>query len=128
MTNLASEIQKLKETKAEVANNFAEYIKDKEIPLETRWTAFIENGDILPVELYGDGYLDWLSDNMTMYDDFYVDRGQTYLYSDMWERLTEILYDGAKNMIAENNITQETVDEWREKVLASGYGGFEYDW
>lgn len=88
--------------------------------LEDRWQLYLQivNNNLLDnIELFGDGFIDTLGGNLTIYDNFYAERYQTVEYFDMWDTILE-----------DEHGTSETRDEWREKVLASGYSGFKYDW
>lgn len=90
--------------------------------LDKRWRAFtiISKQVKMPCKTYGDGFIDILSDNGSLYDDFYIERYQTMDYVNMYESIQEKLEEGEYN--------QENVDEWREAVLQSGYGSFIHDW
>lgn len=95
-------------------------LKDKAIPLDDRWKAFIEMGEKvkMPIATYGDGFVEILDKNLTMYDDFYVDRHQTVKYVN--------LYNQIKNL--DREIPEKNIAKWKEAVLQSGYGGFIHDW
>lgn len=95
-------------------------LKDKSIPLDDRWKAFIEMGEKvkMPIETYGDGFVEILHKNLTMYDDFYIERHQTVKYVDLYEQIEEL----------DTEIPEENIAKWKEAVLQSGYGGFIHDW
>lgn len=103
-------------------------LKDISIPVADRWLAFTkltENKLFVNYELYGDGFIDTLGSNLTLYDDFYYERCETVEYTSMFEHLMEADGEYQKKLVEarENNL-----DAWREAVLASGYSGFKYDW
>lgn len=101
-------------------------LKDTSLPLDERWDAYTQlvNNDILVREMtYGDGFLDVLDKNGSMYDDFNTDRGQTLTFPDMYQ----MVMDGDEwneSLVA----MQPNLPAWQEKVLASGYSSFTYDW
>jgi hypothetical protein len=101
-------------------NQLKPQLADKNISLEERWQAFEAVAQFLPEESYGDGNIDALDDNLTMYDDFYIDRRETTTYPEMYVRILELAED--------REYEQEQIDAWREVVLANGYGSFTYDW
>lgn len=122
--NLNEEVQSLKALQAEVdarVKAVLDALKDKSLSLDDRWTTFLsldQNGIKMPMNNYGDGFVDHLDDNATMYDDFYVDRYATITYADMYERIME----------SDDEKLMKNVDSWRELVLQSGFGGFTHDW
>lgn len=123
MTELIAALVKQKKTleeQAQVVMN--ELVRDKEKDFEERWGAFLNlaNADLLPQESYGDGYVDELDANYTMYDNFYCERYQTMYYSDMWDTVQDKVHRG--------NVTQASADAWREAVMLDGHGSFRYDW
>ena len=95
-------------------------LKDKSIPLDDRWKAFIEMGEKvkMPIQTYGGGFAEILHKNLTMYDDFYIERHQTVKYVDLYEQI------GGLDM----EIPEENIAKWKEAVLQSGCGGFIHDW
>lgn len=97
--------------------------QDKTKPLEERWALFEEcsAAGLLGKATYGDGFIDTLNRNGTLYDDFYIERYQTVDYTDMYKRILE-------DEDEEDEYPQEAIDAWREAVLASGKGSFTYDW
>jgi Fe-S-cluster formation regulator IscX/YfhJ len=104
-----------------------ESLKDKNIDLDTRWQAYTKlvEGDVLTDnETYGDGYIDTLGPDMTQYDDFNNDRGQTVLFIDMYQRIVEAEQHEDENLYA----ARENLAEWQERVLEKGNASFTYDW
>lgn len=100
-------------------------LKDKSIPLDDRWevyTKLVEANVLVKDASYGDGYLEDLDYNhMSLYDDFYTDRGASLRFIDMYERMTENPEDFTEQARA-------NLPKWQERVLESGYSSFTYDW
>lgn len=110
----------IKQSQAAIALGITDLLKNKDFPLEDRWELLLNSEDLLSTETYGDGEIEILTrdgKSVTPYDDFYIEKCQTKYYSDMWETIIEGEPDAYGN-----------VDEWREAVLARGYGSFIYDW
>jgi hypothetical protein len=100
---------------------------DQSIPLEERWAAYctlVKQNILVNEESYGDGHIDMLGDNMTMYDDFNVERRETLTYPDMYERIMEADEQFEERLVK----AQYNIIPWQEKILASGYSGFCHDW
>lgn len=103
-------------------------LKDTSIALEARWAAYhrlCDEGVLCSNEIYGDGYLSTLGDNLTLYDDFSVDRHQTEQYIDMYEHIMEAIGEYQKELV---EAREQNLAAWQEEVLASGYSSFTYDW
>lgn len=103
-------------------------LKDTTLPLADRWDAYkelVENDILVNNEIYGDGMIDILGPNMTLYDDFSIDRHQTETFVDMYDRIMEADGEWEESLVKarETNLTA-----WQEAVLASGYSSFTYDW
>jgi hypothetical protein len=118
-----SKLVTLKSSLDEGAKEIAEFLKDTRISLDERWNAYevlVKAGILVSEELYGDGFVDVLSNSLTLYDDFYVERRETLQYLDMLERImdNEDLFDQVEH----------SLPAWKEKVLQSGYTQFVYDW
>lgn len=103
---------------------FQSTLKNPSIDLDDRWEAFtllVENGVLNDIKSYGDGFMYTLEHGsgreLTLYDDFYIERHETTLYTDLFEQIQE-----------EPEIEWSTVLKWKEKVLESGFAGFVYDW
>lgn len=121
--NITDKVASIQEMQAQIDARVKEVLselKDTSVPLDERWEAFIKISEKvkLPIQSYGDGFVDYLGDNMTLYDDFYIERHQTVKYVDMAEQFDEL----------ETEISAENIAEWKEKVLQSGYGAFIHDW
>src|SRR5687768_13808333 len=104
-----------------------ESLKDTSIPLEDRWLAYTElcaNDILTSVEGYGDGFIDTLDVNLTLFDDFYIERYQTGRYVSMYEQMIEAASEWERGLIK----ARENLPAWQERVLASGQAGFIHDW
>jgi hypothetical protein len=102
-------------------------LKDTSLPLDERWDAYralCDNNILVKNEGYGDGFLDTLGEELTMYDHFNVDKYQTMEFVDMYDKVMEADDKWHKDLVA----VQPNIPAWQEKVLASGYSSFTYDW
>lgn len=112
-----------------VLENYAEIIKpaliDQRFTLEARWRLFVAVESMLPIQSYGTHWGIHVTD--CEYDDYGTERYQTVYFTDRLEMLEEMLSNYEEN---EESLryTQEDIDAWKERVLASGYRGFVYDW
>lgn len=100
-----------------------EYLKDKNIPVNDRWEVYstvVDRNILKNNEIYGDGHIDILSSDreITLYDDFYIEKYQTESFTSMYAKIPEL----------DDDLDQDVIDEWREAVLQSGYTSFTYDW
>jgi len=107
---------------------FLEQLKDTSIPLDERWSAYIqlvEANIFVKNQSYGDGLLTSVFDPnaVSFYDDFNLDRGQSMTFPEMWEVMIGEDFEGGGAYTVEG-----AKDKWREAVLASGYSSFTYDW
>ena len=126
--NLIEEAKLLISQKPDV-NPLILKLKDKSISLDERWKAFseLDDADLLPNKRYGNGMTNLLrinnsSEEITMYDNFFTERGERVSYISMYEMML-----GQFGM-GDMNITDESLQNWQEAVLAEGYGSFTYDW
>lgn len=95
-----------------------EALRDTTISLFERWTVYhtlVTDGILNNSQIYGDGYIDVLAEGLTLYDDFYIDRYQTKLFTDMYEQILE-------------NGKDYNIEAWQEAILQSGFSGFTNDW
>lgn len=113
----------------ETLNSYVETIKsgltDQRFTLDARWRLFMAVEVMLPTHSYGSDWGVLKSDSE--YDDYSTERYSTVYFKDRVEMLEEMLAD----YIAHEELlryTQEDIDAWKERVLASGYRGFVYDW
>lgn len=104
----------------EIQEDIHVVLRDKAIPLETRWEIFdkITGRGILDSDEYSDGFTD-------MFDKYLLNLnpGNQRTYSEIYSSLKYEL----QNNNRENALSQELLDQWREKVLACGYDRFTYD-
>lgn len=102
-------------------------LKDKSLPLDERWTAYTDlvKADILVNnETFGNGFDQYLEGDVSLYDDFNIDKGQSTQFIDMYERIIENAdYNDNLATMRDAGLT-----DWQEAVLASGYSSFTYDW
>jgi len=103
-------------------------LKDRSIPLDERWAAFtalVENNILVNEKNYCDGFLADIfgSNKVSLYDDFHMDRNESRTFVEIWESMNDEFFEGG-----ETYADPMLRDAWREKVMASGFSGFEYDW
>jgi hypothetical protein len=131
MGNLTDTVSRLIEAVETAKNGLApilEQLKDPSIPLDERWKAYtdlVKAGVLDNNEIYGDGFVDTLGENLTLYDDFYVERHETRDFIDMYDHIMESDGDYQKELVAAR---ETNLAAWQEEVLASGYSSFTYDW
>jgi len=106
-----------------------ESLKDISISLDERWNTFtllVEKNILVNENPYGDGYLSetFGYNNVSLYDDFNMDRHETRTMIEIWDRIIDPYYEDT--MCAYTDPVKR--DQWRERVLASGFSGFENDW
>lgn len=94
---------------------------DKQYSLEARWALYLKVEHLLDTAVYRSKSINVLSDSL--YDDFYMERRESHLNSDIDNMLIE--NSGDDDRWDEMNAKR---DEWREAVLAEGIGGFTNDW
>jgi hypothetical protein len=99
--------------------------------LDERWAAYEKVAEYMPTESYSDGDCETLL-GVPAYDAG-IERYQTMDYPALYEwyldRVNEKeLYPEDEDEYNANLPSQEVADEWRERVLAAGYGSFEHDW
>lgn len=113
----------------ETLNSYVETIKsgltDQRFTLDARWRLFMAVEVMLPTHSYGSDWGVLKSDSE--YDDYSTDRYSTVYFKDRAEMLEEMLADYTSHGEL-LRYTQEDIDAWKERVLASGYRGFVYDW
>lgn len=95
-------------------------LTDGSVPLDDRWEIFVSlsNMGLLPNNNEHDGFADIFDDNCEAWS---ITKFETSSYSDLYD--TTIFYKTENG-----SYTQEQADEWREAVLADGFGSFTYDW
>lgn len=122
MSNLSQQVVILLGLKASLdaaAKSAIEALKETSVPLDERWDAFTElvsNNIFVKNKSFGDGFVD------SPYDVFYMERGSTKKFTSAYEQLLN------KDQNYPEPGSDIDLDLWREKVLASGYSSFTYDW
>ena len=114
--NLTADIQTFKNLQSSLVPRILTVLKDKSIDLETRWDLLKQSYKLLPDTESSDGYTFIISNNISLYDEFYIDRYQTAEFIVLYENM------------ADKDYPKEKVDEWREFVLDKGCGSFTCDW
>lgn len=109
------------------------FLVSKEIPLDDRWDLMVDlqGAGLLGTRRYASEVLHSINAKrprnrqLSLYDDFHIDRHSTKMFADMHDQLVEYL---AEKFV----ISQEDINEWREYILEqfayNGYAGFELDW
>lgn len=94
------------------------YLADTSISLDDRWYSYghaVHKKYLTANESYGDGYITLLGlDNP--YDDLHMERHTTTDFYDILSYVDKPVLDDGQ------------VTFWKEKVLASGYASFTFDW
>lgn len=103
-------------------------LTDLTVPLDDRWatyTALVENHILVREKSCGDGFLGEIFGHsaVSLYDDFNLDRNQTSTFPEIWDAMNDEFFE-ARGVYDDG----EKRNAWRERVLASGFSGFEYDW
>jgi hypothetical protein len=122
MTDFKQRVENLNKQIEQIREEFAQYIADKSINLDTRWQVFME----APANLRGSS--SWIVRFKGIPDDFvgydgpvYAERHQTVNVGWILETIEEIEeYDVDPNSI--------DVIAFKEDVLSSNLYSFEYDW
>lgn len=118
LENILNEVNEFNEYKKSFISKIVNTLKDTNHTLNERWKVYLKVENLLPTSIYGDGFIEKLDTNLTLYDDFYMERHQTCNFSDILEKIEE---DGKE-------IPLEKLENWKETVLQSGHGSFIYDW
>ena len=97
---------------------------------EDRWAAFtilVKHNVFVNEQGYGNGLIDGLESvsgsEYTLYDDFGCDRHVSMTYVEMYENLLDKI-KWKEDMAP----TEQSLRDWKERVLQSGYSGFCHDW
>jgi hypothetical protein len=107
-----------------------EVLTNKEaFTLDERWTAYEKVAELLPIgyDYCGNAFEEVLGD-ISLYDEFYIERYQTAKYVNQVEGLEDDLASAEEDVAYEPRYTRELVDAIKEAILASGMQGFIYDW
>lgn len=121
---LRSGIELLTKGAEVLKEKFAAYVADKTVPLEDRWSLFETAPDAL--KEHSSWYADFKINNeeISWYDDYYLDRHQTMDTLDLVSQTEEMtLSDYTTPKYSEN-----VINDLKEQVLAKNLGSFVYDW
>lgn len=107
-----------------------QYFADKTVPLDDRWADFTTATDItglLPKHPWTKHFSEAFGPRarIDLHMDF--DRYTTIVYTDLYGELKDMLADGGSG-VNSLDLSEETLDAWRELVLAAGCRAFTYDW
>lgn len=84
---ILKKIEEVKKLKKELQFNIKDFVKDTTIALEVRWRIFCKSGELEIIPKYGYYYhpkgLNW--DKIALYDNFGIDRDQTYNVSSLYD-------------------------------------------
>ena len=120
MSVLTSVIENYLKTHENTMLGFKTYLKLTEIPLAERWENYLLLERMLPIDQYGQindlPEMKNLSDFDSMYD---TDRYSTNYYSDVIDAFEELDDIEFKDV---------NLDNLKEQMLATGFGGYVYDW
>ncbi|AJF40787.1 tail length tape measure protein [Vibrio phage phi 3] len=132
-----------------VRQKFKEFITDEKLPLHVRVEAFMNQPEGLlpsgqtessfPKEI--DSVIckilgkDPEEDEVSMYDDFYIDRYAKVSYSDVLYRMVDTILEDDEELASKHDLeTAKLIEmhpllsELAEAILAEGDAGFTYDW
>lgn len=124
-----NDVKKQAESLTEFVNDFVKHkllplLADKNLPLDDRWTLFEATEHFLPVAPFYNEELLWEDE----YNAFGTERYRTIYFKNRYEILLDYLDNHSPAEHEEYIEYNGTPDEWRERVLASGYRGCVYDW
>lgn len=106
---------------AEHAAVFKSKLTDKALPLDERWHIFEKLCNISGVLPMGRWICHSIDEfGLSWYDDFYYERPEDVYYPEAAEQMLEKVEHG--------DFPRAAYDAWREKILAQGKRGFNYDW
>lgn len=112
------------------------FLIDKKYPLAMRWALMTDmdrvglmqaiDASSVVLKTFNDRRT--LQDEITLFDDFYIERGVTKPFDEILEAFTPDTYFRTKHP----TITDEEVEEWQEYILTEfgqrGFASFTYDW
>lgn len=104
----------------DLLNEAVRAFQNKDEPLDHRWDAYTQLvglGCLNRKTWSADGLTRVIDDNLSLYDDFYIERHETKSFIEMDKIINE-----------EHDFDQEKVDAWREAVLETECSHFTYDW
>jgi hypothetical protein len=123
MISLIKEVvSKLKDAEKKIFS----YTSNKNIPLNTRWEVFVEacKNNVLPPPSGWVEHWDLGGQEISLYDDLYIDRYADVWYYSMIETFEEnISYEGH-----DETYTQEDIDDLKQRFLQEKKTGFNNDW
>ena len=134
MTTITTLLTELIDAKTRIDNLLEPILvmlKNKKFNLNERWSAYttlVSSGIFNKNEIFGDGLIDVLDQHMdalTLYDYFYIEKGQTTNFTELYDRLMDAdpKFDLKLVRARETNLAA-----WQEEVLQSGYSSFTFDW
>lgn len=126
--DLQNKIQSIKE-------EYIKYITNKDIPLEERWSTFINAPQELKEhDTYGPKFKNIPNDFVMYEGPIHADRGYTINIKDMFEEIEEVLSEiksGTYEPIYKWHIKSYEkldVNALKEEILEKNIGSFDYDW
>lgn len=132
-------LDSVKHAIAESKSSVSELLKNKTIPLQTRWDFFIKHGDIIgntkswvchfevekkliPANLKNRVDNNYIGE-ISWYDDFYKERGNTIIMNN----IVQSIYDSMDRFMKQG-WTPELVIEFQEEILSQNLYSFTNDW
>ncbi len=119
ITDVIDMIELVKKHRNDTMDAIISVLKDETIPVDERWAIF-EVCDFLPTKSYPP--INTFNGNeISWYDDMYVERGTTVDFTRVVERFQENDYlDGYDD--------PEVIEKFKNDILTTGYRYFIYDW
>lgn len=120
-------IHKYEIVKDQVKEHFVNFIVDKSIPLNDRWTIFVNAPDELKDQ--HSWIYHWVTkvfDDGVMYDGSikWVEKYETVYMKDVFERISEM----EESELVELGVTEEIISTEKEKILSLNVGSYRYYW
>jgi hypothetical protein len=109
----------------EIIKITTEVLKDKSIPLDSRWEMYIVIQPLLPIYSWVITLksIEEKVKNFTWYDDMYLGRYEVQEFDvDFFQSIEEKIEE------KEGGWGEVSMDELKEEILQLGIGGFENDW
>lgn len=106
-----------------------EMLADDNLALNVRWDCYVKlvKAEVLTDKVtYGDGHVSLLKAEgspdmeITLYDDFFIERYETISYTDFADRINDNDYG--------HEWTEDSVDAWKREVLKTSNAMFTHDW
>ena len=108
-------LKKFKMLEKDIKDYCLNYLKNKNLPLESRWNLFVENKNLFPVHEWVLHFKELDSNNIEYYDDFGYEKHQNV-------PLDELVY------LTDDGWTDVNLDNLKEEILETGYSAFIFDW